>query len=189
MSATTPLYGRASTCPRAIELPASSLTAVNQIRPRVLRSQSHEQVTGPYGIHCRYLLIRRIMLYTVWTNFGAAELNVNLEANALRNMFRLAEGLPAPQREQLATQARAYADAVVNQDWPMMARGQIAEGSHEINERTGRAGSHRTVHRYFYSTATAFRTKNGASPADRSPQAAGCASTCKAAHRPRARRC
>jgi hypothetical protein len=82
-----------------------------------------------------YAVILGFMLYTAWTNFGAAELNTDLEANALRNIYRLAEGLPAPQRAQLEMQTRAYAEAVINQDWPMMARGQIPEGSHEINER------------------------------------------------------
>ena len=28
-----------------------------------------------------------------------------------------------------------YADAVINQDWPAMTRGQIPEGSHQLNER------------------------------------------------------
>ena len=32
-----------------------------------------------------YAVVLGFMLYTLWTNFGAAELNVNLEANALRN--------------------------------------------------------------------------------------------------------
>jgi Protein of unknown function (DUF4239) len=82
-----------------------------------------------------YAVVLGFMLYTAWTNYGAAELNVDLEANALRNIYRLAEGLPLPQRAQLEMQTRAYADAVIAQDWPVMARGQIPEGSHQINER------------------------------------------------------
>jgi hypothetical protein len=82
-----------------------------------------------------YAVVLGFMLFTAWTNFGAADLNADLEANALRNMYRLAEGLPQPQRAQLELQTRAYADAVVTQDWPVMARGQIPEGSHQINER------------------------------------------------------
>jgi hypothetical protein len=81
-----------------------------------------------------YAVILGFMLYTSWTDFGVAELNVNLEANALRNIFRLAEGLPPEQRSQLERQTRAYADAVVNSDWPAMARGELPEESHEINE-------------------------------------------------------
>jgi hypothetical protein len=85
-----------------------------------------------------YAVILGFMLYTAWTNFGAAELNAELEASALRNVFRLAEGLPQPQRAPLEILARAYADAAVDQDWPVMARGQIPEQTHEINERMWR---------------------------------------------------
>src|SRR5271170_6007902 len=71
-----------------------------------------------------YAVILGFMLYTVWTTFGDANLNVDLEANALRNVYRLAEGLPTQQRALLETQSRAYADAVVNQDWSEMANAQ-----------------------------------------------------------------
>jgi hypothetical protein len=85
-----------------------------------------------------YAVVLGFMLYTAWTDFGAAELNAELEANALRNVFRLAEGLPQPQRGSLETLARDYADAAVTQDWPAMAGGQIPEETHEINERMWR---------------------------------------------------
>jgi hypothetical protein len=76
------------------------------------------------------------MLYTVWTNFGLADLNADSEANALVNVYRLAEGLPDRQRNELRIAAREYADTVVQQDWPEMARGQDGEfESHEINQR------------------------------------------------------
>ena len=70
-----------------------------------------------------YAVIVGFMLYTVWTNFGLAEVNADSEANALVNVYRLADGLPAEQKEQLKQAARMYADAVVNQDWPQMAKG------------------------------------------------------------------
>jgi hypothetical protein len=81
-----------------------------------------------------YAVILGFMLYTVWTTFGDANLNVDLEANALRNVYRLAEGLPTQQRIVLERQARAYADAVVSQDWPEMANNRIPEESHKINQ-------------------------------------------------------
>src|SRR5271165_1564629 len=71
-----------------------------------------------------YAVIVGFMLYTVWTNFGMADLNVDSEANALVNVYRLADGLPAQQRDQLKVVARRYADAVIKQDWPAMGRGQ-----------------------------------------------------------------
>jgi hypothetical protein len=68
-----------------------------------------------------YAVILGFMLYTVWTNFGAAELNAENEANALGNLYRLAEGLPDPQRGQIEVLARSYAETVIDQDWPQMA--------------------------------------------------------------------
>jgi hypothetical protein len=80
-----------------------------------------------------YAVTLGFMLYTDWTNFNTAYLNSELEANALRNIYRLAEGLPR-QREQIQNLSRSYADAVINRDWPDMARGRLPEESHEINE-------------------------------------------------------
>lgn len=62
-----------------------------------------------------YAVILGFMLYTVWTNFGAAELNAENEANALGNLYRLAEGLPDPQRGQVEVLARSYAETVIDQ--------------------------------------------------------------------------
>ncbi len=83
-----------------------------------------------------YAVIVGFMLYTVWTNFGVADLNADSEANAVVNVYRLAEGLPNEQRDELRVAARAYADAVIHQDWPEMARGQDGDfESHEINRK------------------------------------------------------
>jgi hypothetical protein len=81
-----------------------------------------------------YAVTLGFMLYTDWTNFNAAYLNAELEANSLRNIYRLAEGLPQ-QRTEIQTLTHAYADAVVNHDWPDMALGRLPEDSHLINEQ------------------------------------------------------
>jgi hypothetical protein len=71
-----------------------------------------------------YAVIQGFMLYTAWTDFGVANLNADLEASALRTIFRLSEGLPLEQRVLLEKETRAYADAVVNQDWSRSAAGK-----------------------------------------------------------------
>ena len=81
-----------------------------------------------------YAVILGFMLYTVWTAYGEAQINVDLEANALRDLYRSADGLPEPQRTQLKHEARAYAAAVIDHDWPQMAEGKVPEGSHLIDE-------------------------------------------------------
>ncbi len=111
------------------------LVGLNRIWPVQTRHSENDLIGWQLSVlGTTYAVVLGFMLYTAWTNFGAAELNADLEANALRNIFRLAEGLPSQQRAQLEMQARAYADAVINQDWPEMARGQIPDGTHEINE-------------------------------------------------------
>jgi hypothetical protein len=81
-----------------------------------------------------YAVILGFMFYTVWTNFTAADLNVDLEASAVRNVYRLAAGLPDVQRLRLQQQSRAYVAAVIEDDWPNMARGDVPEKSHWINQ-------------------------------------------------------
>jgi hypothetical protein len=111
------------------------MTVLNRIWPREKRREHNDLIGWQLGIlGTTYAVILGFMLYTVWTAFGEAGTNVNLEANALRNVYRLAEGLPHDQRVMLEQQARAYADAVVERDWPEMARDRIPEESHRINQ-------------------------------------------------------
>jgi hypothetical protein len=111
------------------------MAVLNRIWPQERRREHNDLIGWQLGIlGTTYAVILGFMLYTVWTTFCNAELNVDLEANALRNVYRLAEGLPAPQRVLLEKQARAYADAVLNEDWPEMAHSLIPEESHIINQ-------------------------------------------------------
>jgi Protein of unknown function (DUF4239) len=80
-----------------------------------------------------YAVILGFMLYTVWTNFGAATVNSDSEANALVNVYSLAEGLPAEQRAQLQTLTLSYARAVIDKDWPAMASDRMPIESGQIN--------------------------------------------------------
>jgi hypothetical protein len=111
------------------------MAALNRIWPQEKR-QAHNDLIGWQLniIGTTYAVILGFMLYTVWTDFGAANLNVDLEASALRNVYRLAEGLPEQQHAELQAQSRAYAQTVIDNDWPNMARNVIPEESHQINQ-------------------------------------------------------
>jgi hypothetical protein len=69
-----------------------------------------------------YGVILGFMLYTVWTDFRTADVDVNLEASSLLNVHRIAAGLPSPHREALQVLTVQYAVAAVNQEWPAMQR-------------------------------------------------------------------
>src|SRR5580693_4590708 len=84
--------------------------ALNRIWPREKRQVHNDLIGWQLNIiGTTYAVILGFMLYTVWTDFVSANLNVDLEASALRNVYRLAEGLPEPQRSQLVMQTRSYA--------------------------------------------------------------------------------
>jgi hypothetical protein len=118
-----------------LALSIAFMAGLNRIWPVARRYTSNDQIGWQLNVlGTTYAVILGFMLYTEWTTFSAATLNVSLEASALRNIYRLSEGLPVQQSAQLQQQTRAYADAVVNEDWPQMAQGKVPETSHLINE-------------------------------------------------------
>ncbi len=74
-----------------------------------------------------YAVILGFMLFTVWTSYGAAEVNSDMEADAALSVFRVATALPEPQRTQLQNLARSYVDSVLDNEWPQMNRGEVPE--------------------------------------------------------------
>ena len=67
-----------------------------------------------------YGVILGFMLFTVWTDFRVAEINTNLEASSLVTVSRIGAGLPSPARESIHALGLKYAEATINEDWPMM---------------------------------------------------------------------
>ena len=99
------------------------MLGLNHFWPAAKRARHNEIIGWQVSIlGTTYAVIIGFMLYTVWTNFGIAAANANAEANSLQNVYRLADGLPDPQRDELRNAARSYADIVVQQDWPAMAQ-------------------------------------------------------------------
>ena len=113
--------------------------AMNRLWPVAQRYSESDQVGWQLSVlGTTYAVTLGFMLYTVWGEFKAAELNIELEANALRDIYRLAQALPHDRAviEQLTV---AYATEVVDRDWPEMARGKTPEESHEANEHLWKA--------------------------------------------------
>ncbi len=108
--------------------------ALNRIWPREKRREHNDQIGWQLtALGTTYAVILGFMLYAVWTTFGAADLNADLEADAVVNVFRVADGLPEPQRTQVRDLAHTYASVVLNEEWPQMARGEIPNESRDLN--------------------------------------------------------
>src|SRR5271155_1491986 len=90
------------------------MAAVNYYWPSEQRRVHNDLIGWQLSVlGTTYAVIIGFMLYTVWTEFGAAELNSDAEANSVVNLYRLADGLPPQQGERLKELTRAYGDAVV----------------------------------------------------------------------------
>src|ERR1700677_4145931 len=111
----------------------SFMAAVNYYWPREQR-QAHNDLIGWQlsVLGTTYAVIVGFMLYTVWINFGEADLNSDAEANSLVNIYRLSTGLAPQQGTKLRALARAYGDAVVDHEWGEMANNIMPQESREI---------------------------------------------------------
>lgn len=79
-----------------------------------------------------YGVILGFMLYTVWNDFRAAEVNTNMEAASLITVSHISAGLPSPAREMFHQMGMKYADAAINQDWPAMQVQQDSRASQAV---------------------------------------------------------
>jgi hypothetical protein len=114
----------------------SFMAAVNYYWPAEERRIHNDLIGWQLSVlGTTYAVIVGFMLYTVWIDFGAADLNTDLEANSVVNLYRLSPGLVPEQGERIRQLARAYADAVVDHEWEEMARNMVPVESHPISRQ------------------------------------------------------
>jgi Protein of unknown function (DUF4239) len=112
------------------------MAAVNYYWPAEKRRAHNDLIGWQLSVlGTTYAVIVGFMLYTVWIEFGTADLNTDAEANSLVNVYRLADGLPPQQGAQLKALARAYGDAVVDHEWGEMAVNVIPTESRGITKQ------------------------------------------------------
>jgi len=110
------------------------LFGLNRVWPWDKRGNYNDLIGSQLSIlGTTYAVILGFMLFAVWNAYREADLNVDLEANAVVDIYHLAQGLPEPQRAQLQNLARSYVDVVLNRDWPQMGAGEEPKQSSEIN--------------------------------------------------------
>lgn len=112
------------------------MAGLNRVWPWEKR-RAHNDVIGWHLsiLGTTYAVILGFMLYAVWTSFGEAALNVDLEANAVVDINRLADALPEPQRTELQTLTRSYTDAVINQGERARSRRKAARSMTRCGKR------------------------------------------------------
>jgi len=112
------------------------MTAVNYYWPPEARRAHNDLIGWQLSVlGTTYAVILGFMLYTVWIDFGSAELNADAEANSVVNLYRLADGLAPNEGARIKVLARAYGDAVVDQEWGDMATNLIPSKTREITRQ------------------------------------------------------
>ncbi len=112
------------------------LWLVRRIWPSEQR-QLHNDLIGwqVTVIGTTYAVIIGFMLYAVWTNFEQADGNAEAEATSLMNVVRVAQGLPAAQRQEIESLASQYVDVMLKQEWPAMNQLSFSPQSHVIVQK------------------------------------------------------
>ena len=115
---------------------AASLTflwILRSIWPNEQRRQHNDLIGWQVNIiGTTYAVIIGFMLYTVWTNFQAAQANAENEADALVNVVRSARGLPATQTRLIHDLASQYVDVMLTQEWPAMDELKVSPASQQV---------------------------------------------------------
>ena len=100
------------------------LEVVQRLVPAEKR-QEHNDVAGfLYAVvGIVYAVLLALLVIAVWEQFQKARETVESEANGVAEVAWLAHRLPEPERHELQEDARAYAQEVVDTEWPRMEQG------------------------------------------------------------------
>ncbi len=85
-----------------------------------------------------YAVILAFILFAAWNDFTAAQGVVTDETVTLENLADAGNGLPAQVRDRFERDTRDYARLVVEQEWPLMARGQSSPQVRQCLDDLGR---------------------------------------------------
>lgn len=72
-----------------------------------------------------YGVILGQVVIAAWGDYADAEDAVDLEVSSLVNLYRLAQGWPAADRDVAQQAVVGYAQAVLDDEWPAMRRGEL----------------------------------------------------------------
>ena len=102
----------------------AGLELVQRLVPADKR-QEHNDVAGfLYAvIGVVYAVLLALLVIAVWEQYQKANETVESEANAVAEIAWLARRMPEPEHLQLQEDARAYAQEVVDTEWPLMEQG------------------------------------------------------------------
>jgi hypothetical protein len=108
----------------AVASSVAGLLVVRRLLPPATLQAHHDVASAKFQvIGTLYAVLLAFVVVVVWQQFQAASVNVDVEATKLSDLYRDAAEYPEVDRVRLRRQLRAYAEAVVADEWGAMARG------------------------------------------------------------------
>jgi Protein of unknown function (DUF4239) len=88
------------------------------VRNQAFTGITYQIVGAVYGVYLAFTIV------VVWQGFDQAEQSATAEAVHLSEVWRDVQVLPTAERRRVEQSIRDYAEAVVQREWPAMARGE-----------------------------------------------------------------
>jgi hypothetical protein len=103
----------------------AGLVLVQHFVPIELRKQHNDVAGFIYAVlGVAYAVLLGLVVVASWEQFQTARNTANREADELAELFWLGNRLPPAEGHRLQELARSYARVVVDEEWPIMARGE-----------------------------------------------------------------
>jgi hypothetical protein len=104
--------------------------------------EGHKEMAGfVYGIlGTIYAVILGFSVVVLWEQFHDAEIIADREASQLPELHHLVQGLPADQTRAFTESLKKYCQLVVDEEWPLMERGESSPKAHAQHVEIWREG-------------------------------------------------
>jgi hypothetical protein len=119
----------------AVSLAVAGTALVHNRVPVKLR-ESHTVPLGLIhgGLTGMFAIALGLTTFLVLGEYSDAQQALQSEAGDIEEIYRLAEPLPEPKREQIQGLAASYARVVVNEEWPLMREGKSSSRADALSE-------------------------------------------------------
>jgi len=87
--------------------------------------KTHNDIAGAIfnTLGVAYAVLMTFVVMSVWENFEKSRQNVAGEANCLADLYRNSDGFSADFRARIKDLSTGYANAIINDEWEMLAKG------------------------------------------------------------------
>jgi hypothetical protein len=119
----------------AMLLAVSGLVFAQHRIPLEFRQSHNVPISVIYGaLSVTFGVIIGFSAYLVLNKYATSQTTVANEASDVRALYYLAGQFPEPQRDQIQDLATSYARVVIDEEWPLMEKGQPSPRAATLNQ-------------------------------------------------------